>query len=123
MQQCTSLLLNLFPRDSFYLTELNLVQTAHDLLLPGGIHVLVNSCVQTGHQITSQFRPFALRQCQGFLQQFTGFVVILRIISRAATWLGQIPWASVKRILAAAALVWEREACPYVHLAANWICE
>jgi catechol 2,3-dioxygenase-like lactoylglutathione lyase family enzyme len=35
----------------------------------------------------------------------------------------QIPWASVKRILAAAALVWEREACPYVHLAANWICE
>jgi len=74
MQQCTSLLLNLFPRDSFYLTGLNLVQTAHDLLLPGGIHVLVNSCVQTGHQITSQFRPFALRQCQGFLQQFTGFV-------------------------------------------------
>ena len=74
MQQRMSLLLDLFPRDSFYLAGLNLVQTAYDLLLPGGIHILINGCVQTGDQISSQFRPFVLRQCQGFLQQFTGFL-------------------------------------------------
>jgi hypothetical protein len=48
----------LFPRDSFYLTGLNVMQTAHDLLLPSGIHVLINGCVQTGDQISSQFGPF-----------------------------------------------------------------
>src|SRR5439155_26951783 len=74
MQQRTSLLLDLFPRDSFYLAGLNLMQTAHDLLLPGGIRVLINGCVQTGDQISSQFRPFVLRQGKGLLQQLMGFL-------------------------------------------------
>jgi len=62
MQQRTSLLLDLFPRDSLYLAGLNLMQAAHDLLLPGGINVLINGCVQAGDQISSQFGPFLLRQ-------------------------------------------------------------
>ena len=74
MQQRTSLLLDLFPRDSFYLTGLNIVQTARDLLLPGGIHVLVNGRVQTGDQISSQLGPFVLGQGKCLLQQFMGFL-------------------------------------------------
>ncbi len=42
MQQRTSLLLDLFPRDSFYLARLNVMQAARDFLLPGGIRVLIN---------------------------------------------------------------------------------
>ena len=48
MQQRTSLLLDLFPGDTFYLSRLDIMQAAHDLLLPGCVHVLINGCVQTG---------------------------------------------------------------------------
>ena len=41
MQQRTSLLLDLFPGDSFYPAGLNLMQAARDLLLPGGIRVMI----------------------------------------------------------------------------------
>jgi hypothetical protein len=74
MQQCTSLLLNPFPRDSLYLARLNVMQAAHDLLLPGCIHVLIDSCVQARDQVTGQFRPLVLRQGQSLLQQFMGFL-------------------------------------------------
>ena len=74
MQQRASLLLDLFPGDSFYLAGLNLMQAAPDLLLPGSIHVLVNGCVQTGDQIPSQLGSLVLRQCKGLLQQVFGFV-------------------------------------------------
>ena len=50
------------------------MQAAHDLLLPGCIHVLINGCVQTGNQIAGQFRAFVLRQRQRLLQQFMGFL-------------------------------------------------
>ena len=69
-----SLLLDLFPRDSPYLAGLNFMQTSHDLLLPGGISVLVGRCVQTGDQISSQFGTFVLGQGKRFLQQFMGFL-------------------------------------------------
>jgi len=68
MQQRTSLLLDLFPRDSFYFARLHIMTAANDLLLPGCIHVLINGCVQTGDQVTSQLRSFVLRQRQSFLQ-------------------------------------------------------
>ncbi len=51
MQKRTSLLLNLFPRDSFYLAGLNLMQAAHDLLLPGGVNVLIDGRIQAGQQV------------------------------------------------------------------------
>ena len=48
MQQFTSLLLDLFPRDRLYLAGLNVIKAAHDLLLPGNVNVLIDGCVQTG---------------------------------------------------------------------------
>ncbi len=74
MQQRTSLLLNLFPRDSFHFAGLNLVQTVHDLLLPGGVNLLINCCIQARDQVPSQFRAFVLRQGERLLQKFTGFL-------------------------------------------------
>ncbi len=73
MQQCTSLLLDLSPRDSLYLARLSIMRAAHDLLLPCCIHIWIKGCVQTGDQVTGQFRPFVLRQGQGLLEQLMGF--------------------------------------------------
>ena len=50
------------------------MQAASDLLLPGRIHVLINGCVQTGNQVTGQFRRSSLRQGQSLLQQFMSFL-------------------------------------------------
>ena len=74
MQQCTSLLLDLFPGDRFCLARLDLMQTAHDLLLPGGVDVRVDGGVQAGNQVSGQFRTFVIRQCKGLLQQFSSFL-------------------------------------------------
>ena len=74
MQQRSSPLLNLFPRGSLYFAGLNLVQTTHDLLLPGGVNVLINGCVQARDQVPSQFRAFILRQGERLLQKFKGFL-------------------------------------------------
>ena len=52
MQQFTPLLLDLFPRDRLHFTGLNLIQAAHDLLLPGDVNVLIDGCVQTGQQVS-----------------------------------------------------------------------
>jgi len=52
MQQRTSLLLDLFPRESFYLAGLNVMQAAHDFLLPDSVNVMIHGCVQTGYQIS-----------------------------------------------------------------------
>ena len=48
MQQFTSLLLDLFPRERLHFAGLNLVQAAHDLFLPGGVNVLINGRIKTG---------------------------------------------------------------------------
>jgi len=50
------------------------MQTVHDLLLPGCVDILINRRVQTGDQVTRQFRAFVLRQRQSLLQQFMGFL-------------------------------------------------
>jgi len=48
MQHFTSLLLDLFPGDCLYLAGLNVIKAAHDLLLPGGVNVLIDSHIQAG---------------------------------------------------------------------------
>src|SRR5260221_12484838 len=60
MQQRASLSLNLFPSYSLYFAGLNLMQTAHDLLVPCGVHILVNGGVQTRGQVARQLVPFFL---------------------------------------------------------------
>ena len=50
------------------------MQAAHDLLLPGCIHVLIDRCVQTGNQVTGQFGALVLRQRQSLLEEFVGFL-------------------------------------------------
>jgi len=61
MQQCTPLLPNLFPRDSLYPAGLNVMETVNHFLLPGGIYVLIDGCVQTRDQVPSQFRSLFIR--------------------------------------------------------------
>jgi len=48
MQQSTSLLLNLFPRDRLHFAGLHLIQAVRDLLLPGGVNVLINGRIKAG---------------------------------------------------------------------------
>jgi hypothetical protein len=100
MQQCTPLLLDLFPRDSLHFAGLNIMQAAHDLLLPGCVDVLINGCIQTGVQITSQFSPFVLRQGQSLLQQFMGFLGhILRLCPPLQLDLHRVPTVDIKLCL------------------------
>jgi hypothetical protein len=91
MQQRTSLLLDLFPRDGFYFARLHIMTAASYLLLPGCIHILINGCVQTGDQVPSQLCSFVLGQRQSLLQQFVGFLSYQKIILSAATWLSYFP--------------------------------
>ena len=74
MQQCTSLLLDLFPRDSLDLARLNIMQAAHDLLLPGCIHVLITVASKLAIRLpASSARSFS-GSAQSLLQQFMGFM-------------------------------------------------
>jgi hypothetical protein len=77
MQQCTSLPLDFFPRDSFYLAGLYVVQAAHDFLLPGGINVLVQllrpnwrSNYQPVPPVHSQARPGLFAAIRGLLGSY-----------------------------------------------------
>ncbi len=126
MQQCTSLLLDLFPRNSFYLAGLNVMQTAHDLLLPSGVNILINGCVQAGDQISSQFgaRSFSER-AKAFCSNSWASWVISRIISLAATWIERAPSVvSIKRDSCRSGVTMGNGGLlPYVYLAADWICK
>jgi hypothetical protein len=74
MQQFVPFLLHLFPGDSLYPAGVNVMQTASDLYLPGGIHIFIDGCVQTGDQVPSQFSSFLVREGQSLPQQFLGFL-------------------------------------------------
>ncbi len=68
------------------------MQTAHDLLLPSGIHVLVKGWIQTGDQISSQYGPFVYRARQEPFAAIHGASwVMFKIMSPSATWLGANP--------------------------------
>jgi len=87
MQQFTSLLLDLFPRDRLYLAGLNLIKAARDLLLPGGVNVLIDSL----SRLDSRFPARSARSFSGnasaFCSRSRASCVIFKIILTPANWL------------------------------------
>lgn len=85
MQERTPLLLDFFPRDSFYRARLNLMQTANDFFLPGSVGIVVNRRVQTRDQIPGNLGPLVIGERQCLPRQFMGFTCHMEIISPNAT--------------------------------------
>src|SRR5579863_5869148 len=80
MQQRTSLLLDLLPRDRLHPARLNVMQTTNDLLLPSGVGVWIDRRVQAGDQVPGEFGAFLVREGQCLSQQFLGFLRHTEII-------------------------------------------
>jgi hypothetical protein len=60
IEELASFFSNLPPRDGFYFAVFDFLDTAGDLLLPGGLHVFVNGGIQAVDQTGSEFSAFVV---------------------------------------------------------------
>jgi hypothetical protein len=81
MKQSAAFFLYLFPWDCDGLTQSKIIRAANYFLLPGGIHILINNCFQTGNQGPGRFGTLVFCERQGFLQE------ILRFLSHAQNYI------------------------------------
>ncbi len=80
MQECTFLLLDLFPGDSLDCAGFHFARTAHDFLLPGGFGILIDDFVEACDQAPGKFSALLLRQGKRLLEQLSSFLSHTEII-------------------------------------------
>src|SRR5208282_1261028 len=74
MEEATSLLADIIPRDGAYLPGPQVLHAAAYLLLPTGLHILVHGGIEAIDQSAGQVGALLCGKRQGFLQQFCDFL-------------------------------------------------